>query len=113
MSESETKKRQILAVLFGASTFRRAPKLAQGRAFYISAQDFQEYLTDVEGLGLPRINVYSLFDDNRSPGDQLRDLGDFLESRSADLKNAGTPPEDFICYYVGHGLFAGPEQSYS
>src|ERR1700733_13902242 len=104
MSESEINPNQVLAVLIGASTFRRSPKLAQGKAFYISAQDFQEYLTDSDGLSVPSANIYSLFDDSRSASDQLREIGDFIESRSADLKNLEAPPQDLICYYVGHGL---------
>ena len=103
---------QTLAVLLGASSFRRAPRLAQGRAFYNSAQDFFEYLLASNGLNLPRDNVIWLFDDSRSPSDQLQDVGDFLESRSAELKNGGTPPQDLIAYYVGHGLFSGPDQAY-
>jgi formylglycine-generating enzyme required for sulfatase activity len=104
--------RQTLAVLLGASRFERAPKLAQGRAFSNSAQDFFEYLTAPDGLALPHHNVNWRFDDNRSPSDQLREIGDFLENRSADLKNKGTPPQDLIVYYVGHGLFWGPDYAY-
>ena len=112
MPESEPNPRQTLALLLGASSFRRAPKLAQGRAFYNSAQDFREYLMGLEGLGLPRDNINWLFDDSRSPSDQLQDIRDFLESRSTDLKNEGTEPQDLIVYYVGHGLFWGPDHVY-
>src|SRR5271157_11640 len=112
MSDSEPNPRRTLAVLFGASWFRRAPKLAQGRAFYNSAEDFHEYLIDSAGLGLRRDNVDWLFDDSRSPSDQLQDIRDFLESRSTDLKDQGIPPQDLIVYYVGHGLFWGSEQAY-
>ena len=110
MSESKPRRQQTLAVLLGASYFHRAPKLAQGRAFYNSAQDFQEYLISSDGLGLPRENVDWLFDDSRSPSDQLQDIGDFLDNRSSDLKNTGTPLQDLIIYYVGHGLFSGLDQ---
>jgi hypothetical protein len=102
----------MLALLLGASSFRRSPKLAQGRAFYDSAQDFHEYLTSSGGLGLPRTNVNWLFDDTRSPSDQLQDIGDFLENRSAVLKQEGLQPQDLIVYYVGHGLFWGPDHNY-
>ncbi len=112
MPESEPSPRQTLAVLLGASTFRRAPKLAQGKAFYNSAQDFREYLMAPEGLGLPSENVNWLFDDSRSPSDQLQDIGDFLETRSTELKSNGTPPQDLIVYYVGHGLFSESDQAY-
>lgn len=112
MSENDPNPRQTLAFLLGASSFDRAPKLAQGRAFYNSAQDFREYLLASKGLGLARENVKWLFDDTRSPSDQLRDISDFLETRTADLKNRRTPPQDLIVYYVGHGLFWGPDQAY-
>jgi TonB family protein len=112
MPESEPNSQQILALLLGASSFRRAPKLAQGRAFYNSAQDFYEYLTGSEGLSLARENVNSLFDDSRSPSDQLQDIRDFLESRSTALKNEGLEPQDLILYYVGHGLFSGVDHTY-
>jgi hypothetical protein len=104
--------RQTLAVLIGASWFGRAPKLAQGRAFYNSAHDFHEYLTSSAGLCLARENVNWLFDDSRLPSDQLQDIRDFLERRSADLGGRGTPPEDLIVHYVGHGLFWGSDQAY-
>ena len=113
MSEEEPNAHQTLAVLLGASLFRRAPKLAQGRAFHNSAADFQEYLLDPTGLNLPQENVIWLFDDSRSPSDQLQDLANFLESRSNELKISGMPPQDLIAYYVGHGLFSGgPDQTY-
>jgi hypothetical protein len=106
----EPNARQTLALLLGASVFPRAPKFAQGRAFYSSAQDFREYLTAADGLGLTADNVnWWLFDDNRSPGDQLQEVRDFLERRSNALKSEGTPAQDLILFYVGHGLFAGPD----
>jgi hypothetical protein len=99
-------------VLLGASSFGRAPKLSQGRAFYNSAQDFHEYLTAADGLGIPSENVLWLFDDSRSASDQLKDIRDFLEMRTTALKNQETQPKDLIVYYVGHGLFSGPEHAY-
>jgi hypothetical protein len=112
MLEHELSARQTLAVLMGASSIPRAPKLAQGRAFYLSAWDFQEYLLDETGLNLARNNILWLFDDSRSSSDQMRDLGDFLKSRSDYLKNSGTPPQDLIVYYVGHGLFSRSDHAY-
>ena len=103
---------RILAVLIGAGWFARAPKLAQGPSFENSARDLREYLLGASGLGLPRTNINWLFDDGRSAVDQLRDVGDFLARRSQELKAAGTPPTDLIVYYVGHGMFCGPERAY-
>jgi hypothetical protein len=112
MPQNEPNPRQTLVVLLGASLFPRAPKIAQGQAFYNSAQGFNEYLMASDGLSLPSENIKWLFNDNRSPSDQLLDIGGFLEGRSVDLKNNGTPPQDLIVYYVGHGLFSGSDQSY-
>jgi len=102
----------MLAVLLGASTFPNAPKLAEGRAFYISAADVKEYLWDERGLALPRRNVLSLFDDSRSPSDQLMEVAHFLARRTLELKSEGSRPEDLLIYYVGHGLFSRGDQAY-
>jgi len=99
MPGSEVNARQTLALVLGASSFRRAPRLVQGRAFYNSAQDFYEYLTGSEGLGLSRENVNSLFDDSRSPSDQLQDIRDFIEGRFTALNHEGThsgPPVNLL-----------------
>jgi Caspase domain len=112
MTDSQPSPHTKLALLLGASVFSRSPKLAKGRAFYNSAADFRDYLTDLDGLALQDENILWLFDDSRSPSDQLQDIAGFLENRTALLKNAGRPPQDLIVYYVGHGLFSGPEQTY-
>jgi len=106
MSDTQPNAKQILAVLLGASKFPRSPKLAQGRSFYNSADEFEKYLTSSDGLGVPPDNVLSLFDDSSSPSDQLQEVRAFLERRSTELKNEGTPAQDLIVYYVGHGLFS-------
>ena len=106
MAERGPNPRETLAVVLGASRFKRAPKLAQGRAFYNSAQDFEDYLKSSGGLGLPPENIDQLFDDTRSPSDQLQDIRDFLERRSTVIKVLGLEPRDLILYYVGHGLFS-------
>jgi hypothetical protein len=102
----------MLVVLLGASSFPRAPQIAQGKAFYNSAQGFNEYSIASDGLSLPRENVKWLFNDPRSASDQMMEIGDFLKRRSIELKNNGTPPQDLIVYYVGHGLFSGADQAY-
>src|ERR1700758_2372141 len=102
MAENQPTPGQTLAVLLGASFYRYARKLAQGPAFYNSSQQFAEYLSEV--MKLPDENIASFFDEGRSAGDQLREIRDFLEQRTAELKNAGTAPSDLIVHYVGHGL---------
>ena len=113
MPADEPRPERILAVILGASSYRRAPRLAQGRPFYKSAEDFREYLVASEGLGIPLENIHWLFDDRRSPSDQLQDIREFLETEAMRLKNQGTPPRDLILYYVGHGLFWGYDHTYS
>jgi serine/threonine protein kinase len=112
VSNGAANPKQILAIILGASSFDRAPKLAQGPAFYMSAQGFREYLTDPKGLSVPPENISWRFDDSRGQTDQLAEIADFLERRSADLMSRGIPPENLIVYYVGHGLFSGPDHAY-
>src|ERR1700678_4001462 len=108
-----TNPQSVLAVILGASVFPRSPKLAAGDAFYNSAADFMDYLTAPSGLALPRTNVRWLFDDSRNPSDLLDDVTSFLQLRSDELERAGSPVQDLIVYYVGHGLFTRGDQAYS
>jgi tetratricopeptide (TPR) repeat protein len=102
---------RMLAIILGASTFPNT-NLAEGRAFYISAADLKEYLCDERGLALPRRNVLSLFDDSRSPSEQLMEVATFLVGRDLEAKNEGRRVEDLLIYYVGHGLFSRGDQAY-
>jgi hypothetical protein len=95
---------RLLAVFLGASTYEESPNLADGSAFYNSANDLRNYLRNT--YAVPRKNIKWLFDDSHSPSDQLNELARFLSERCAALKVAGTPAEDLLIYYVGHGLFA-------
>jgi len=110
--DDELSSKQALAIFLGASWYPKAPKLASGVSFYRSAADFRDYLTDSNGLGLPKENVAWLFDDSRSPGDQLEDISSFLQSRSLELRSQELEPTDLIIYYVGHGLFTKQDQAY-
>jgi WD40 repeat protein len=110
MSDIQSTQSRTLAVLLGASTYKFAPKLAQGRAFHNSSEHFGQYLT--ETMGVPEQNLTSYFDDRRSASDQLGDIAEFLENRKAELKRAGTPAQNLIVHYVGHGLFSGNESEY-
>ena len=108
----EPNPQQILAIILGASSYQKSPRLAQGRMFYNSAQDFLEYLNNPDGMNVPRENINFLFDDSRSPSDQISDIADFIETRSQELKSKATDPQDIIIYYVGHGLFWGGGRDY-
>lgn len=103
---------RILVVLLGASHFPKAPKLASGRAFHDSAADLRDYLTDTQGLGVPEQNVQWLIDDSRAAADQLDDITSFLVNRGKELEKEGSPVQDLLLYYVGHGLFARGGQTY-
>ncbi len=103
---------RTVAVLLGASEFPQSPNLAEGRAFTLSAADVKHYFCAEGGLALPRRNVLSLFDDYRSPSDQLIELTSFLTKRKLELEAAGTPLSQVIVYYVGHGLFTRGDQAY-
>jgi uncharacterized membrane protein len=96
----------------GASWFPDAPSLATGRAFYNSAADFRDYLLSSQGLGVPVDNLCWLFDDSRSPSDQLMAMASFLSRKGRELSGIGTPPEELFFFYVGHGMFTQADQSY-
>lgn len=98
------KPESLLAVFLGASTYEESPNLADGSAFYNSANDFRNYLRNT--YSVPRRNIKWLFDDSHSPSDQLNELARFLPERCTALKAEGNPAEDLLIYYVGHGLFA-------
>jgi hypothetical protein len=112
MLEYEPNPRLTLAIFLGASWFPRAPGLTAGKAFYTSAADFRDYLRAPVGLKIPLENVCWLFDDSRSPSDQLEEIARFLQTRSRDLKEQGFQPQDLFIHYVGHGLFSGADQGY-
>src|SRR5712691_11465000 len=95
----------MLAVILGASFFPDSPKLAESRAFYISAADVKDYLGQESGLAILRRNIVSLFDDSRSPADQLTEIAKFLSRRPGELKTEGYEVDALLVYYVGHGLF--------
>src|SRR5436190_3003988 len=109
---SQDQPARMLAVILGASNFPDAPKLSEGRAFYLSAADIKQYLSHESGLAIPRHNILSLFDDSRSPTDQLMEIAKFLSRRTLELKNEGSRAQDLLIYYVGHGLFTRGDQAY-
>jgi hypothetical protein len=105
----DTNAPRTIAVILGASTFPDSPTLAGGKAFYLSADDVKRYLR--EDLAVPEQSILWLFDDSRSPSDQLRGIGNFLERHTRETSgDAG--PENLLIYYVGHGLFTPREQAY-
>lgn len=102
----------MLAVILGASLFPDSPKLAESRAFYISAADVKDYIGQESGLAIPRRNIVSLFDDSRSPADQLTEIAKFLSRRPGELRTEGCEVDALLVYYVGHGLFNRSDQKY-
>jgi hypothetical protein len=104
----------MLAVILGASRFPEAPNLTAGRQFMNSAADVEEYVkSENRGLAVPGDNVLYLFDDSRSGGDQVSAIGKFLAKKCPRIADKDGGPEDFLVYYVGHGLFTrGDEHAY-
>jgi Caspase domain len=96
--------KRSLLVLLGASSFTKAPSLAEGPAFFNSMYRVRTYLASQNGLGIDRANILQLFDDNRPPGSQLEDIAAFLSARQV-AGSALDSPENLFVYYVGHGLF--------
>src|SRR6266849_2069381 len=109
---AEDKPSSILAVILGASVFPDSPKLGESRAFYNSQADIKDYFSDVHGLAIPKHNIFSLFDDSRSPAEQLTEIAKFLSKRTEELRSEGSPAKDLLFYYVGHGLFTRGDQKY-
>jgi len=104
---------RMLAILLGAWTFPHCSNYPDSLSAFNSAIDMKKYLTDEQGLGLPRQNLLWLFDDSHPHPDQLMEIGRFLERRTLQMKSEGSEPQALLIYYVGHGLFTrGAEQAY-
>jgi hypothetical protein len=100
---------RALAVILGASTFPASQVLTEAHSFLASALEFRKYLLDPQGLALDDQRLLNLFDDPRSPSDQLLEIARFLMRRSSENRaNRG----DLLLYYVGHGLFTRGDQAY-
>src|SRR5579872_2203989 len=91
-----------LVVVLGAGTFEDEDMNCD--AFAHSAEMLNRYFTSPSGYGAPEKNVcFDLFDSPMAPGEIVRSLVTFIAKRSDELRAAGTPAEDIILYYVGHG----------
>lgn len=98
-----------LAVILGASVFPRSPRMMQGKFFLNSAEDVRRYLMDGRGLNLPEERLLWLFDNPRSPSEQLLNLAKFL----AGATKAEPAATDLLLFYIGHGFFSsGGDQAY-
>lgn len=104
---------RTLAVLLGASKFPKDPSLSGNSSFSASAEDLKEYLIDKNGFCLPQENLLWLFDSLRSQSDQLTEIANFLMHRMRELEGEGSPANNLLIYYVGHGFFTrGGDQAY-
>jgi class 3 adenylate cyclase len=104
----------ILAIVFGASEWRfhKALQTADASTFANSAIGFTKYLSNEDGLNLPRENILDLFDKDE-PQDQIDfEIASFLKDRQKALADQGSPATDLIVYYVGHGGFTSGDQAY-
>ena len=91
-----------LAILAGASIYKRSQELAQGKRFEDSAREFREYL--LNDFALPASNLLDLFDKEDDPDTLLEQIENFLKERGEALKDKGGP-QDLLLYYLGHGGF--------
>jgi uncharacterized caspase-like protein len=106
MGSDSPSPRTTLAVILGASKFPQAPSITANESFRRSAESFQEYLLSSEGLALPRDNLLSLFDSQKSAGEMDEELTNWLQKRAQSLRTASIAARDLIVYYVGHGCFS-------
>jgi hypothetical protein len=94
-----------LAIILGASEFPKSKSLASNPAFASSSKKFKEYLIDSTGFGLPTENLLDLFDTTNPPSSIDEIVTEFINERLSELRNRGTPAQDVLLYYVGHGGF--------
>jgi len=101
-----------LIIILGASEFPHLP-LGSNMAFRNSAADFKDYLLDQDAFGLPDENLLCLFDSSEAVIKQNDHIKTFLQKHLKGPRDEKTPnPGDLIIYYVGHGDFCNPNQTY-
>lgn len=103
-----------IAVVIGASEW---PDLGSGfdsgrAAFVHSAEGFRDYLTDPEGLALAPQDLLWLFDSPDSSVAQLTSIREHVSQCLAAEEDRHGRGVWLFCYYVGHGAFAGPSNTY-
>jgi hypothetical protein len=92
-----------LAIILGASAWPKWEELGAHEAFRKSAEDFEGYL--LNEFGLPEANLRNFFDAEIGPDALDEAIDEFLATRKAELKAAGTPATDLLMFYTGHGNF--------
>lgn len=88
------------AIILGAQVWPEFLELASSEVFLRSAADFQAYLEDPQGMGLPAENILNLFDDRGSADEIDKKISSFLSAPAASGKGKLA---DVLVYYVGHG----------
>jgi tetratricopeptide (TPR) repeat protein len=101
-----------IAIVTGATTYPRSPRLGGATAFKRSAEGLRNYLLDPSSFRLPEENLLWLYDEWRSPPYQLEQMADFIRTRVADMKGRSPASVNLIYYHVGHGFFAKGDQSF-
>lgn len=94
---------KTILIMLGAHSFPRAPKL-NNDAFLRSHEKVLEYFVQA---GTPPENILNLFNDDRESNGQLTAIAEFLKVRPRPAR-----PQNLIVYYVGHGMFVGPDNPY-
>ena len=101
------KSKSVLAIVLGASEWSAAPRDFPGsKAFANAATDFEQYLCDPDLFGLPKENLFNLFDTELHSSQILRDLDSWIKQRLAEFRVKGEVADTVLFYFVGHADFS-------
>lgn len=112
MNDQAPSPQSTLVVLLGASEWPSWPDLNQelsekelgnANTFKASAKGVKDYFLAQEGFNLPEENLLDLFNKEYDMGQQISEIGSFLEKQISVLKDTNIPKTSLIIYYVGHG----------
>lgn len=94
--------KRTVAVLLGASDWSLAG-LPSSKGFRQSASELKAWLTGRGGLGLGKDDLLDYFDHPAPASQQLGQIGDELQRRLRERRDAGDKVDDLLVYYIGHG----------
>lgn len=93
-----------LLLILGAKDFPRSD-LSSSEAFFNAAASISTYFLSDAGFQMPLENFFTFFDSSYDPSTLDDQITTSIQRRMLQLKAAGTPAEDLVVYYVGHGSF--------
>jgi PQQ-like domain/Caspase domain len=112
MDERASSPQTTLVILLGASEWPEFSDFHGSQAFVHVSADFSRYILDPQQFGLPRENFLNLFDTDLSPDKIDKEIRQFLDRRTSEMKQVGKGPTDLLFYFVGHGGFVGRNSEY-